>query len=624
MFKKAIFGVIDGLIATLHRRPFSVQARVPVAFLVTTACSVFGVTAVAPGGASAAMSFRVTDLGTLGGTDSSAVAINDNSEVIGISNGEGFFWTPTGGMVDLGTLDPAAINSNGEVVGYSGNVASEWTQSSGMVDLGTLWTESGAVAVNNNGEAVGWSNTSGGLTDAVAWTPVAGIADLGRLTMRNPYAGYSNANAVNDNGEVVGSSMNTHVVYYQSGCSNCYYYVDTMQAVMWQPSQGIVDIGDPVLDSTAVALNNNGEVVGWSDTASGNEHAFEWTPTSGMVDLGTLGGADSSAVAINDTGEVVGTASTTSGATHAVLWQVLVPTATHVSSSANPSVYGQSVTFTATVSPTDGGGTVAFYADGSATPITGCGTMALSLDSGVYLATCTTSLLGAGTHTISATYSGDSAYQNSSADLSGGQQLDPAPLTVTAPSATILYGAQIPPLDPTYSGFVNGDNRSSLSPQATCTTTATSTSPGGTYPVTCSGAVDPNYTFTYVPGTLTIDQSPSFIASTPPLTATARTVYSYTFTTTGFPAPAFSLGGGAPSWLSINSTTGTISGTAPNHPRNFTYSVTATNPVGSVTAGPFRVALRHGKGHHYGKHGNEHPHGKIHKHSPEHEHGQHR
>lgn len=280
---------------------------------------------------------------------------------------------------------------------------------------------------------------------------------------------------------------------------------------------------------------------------------------------------------------------------------IVSSTATTVSSSIDPSTYGQSVTFTATVSPSDGGGTVAFYADGSTIPITGCSSATLSLVSGVYQASCATSLLGAGTHTVTATYSGDSAYLTSSGDLSGGQQVHPTPLSVTAPSSTISYGSRIPQLDPSYSGFVNGDTATSLSSQATCTTTATSTSPGGTYPVTCSGAVDPNYTFSYVPGMLTIDQSPSFTAPTPPLTATARTIYSYTFTTSGFPAPTFSLGGGAPSWLSINPTTGTVTGTAPSHPQTFTYSVIATNSVGSVTAGPFTVALRHGKGHHYGE-----------------------
>jgi hypothetical protein len=43
-----------------------------------------------------------------------------------------------------------------------------------------------------------------------------------------------------------------------------------------------------------------------------------------------------------------------------------------------------------------------------------------------------------------------------------------------------------------------------LTMQPTVTTTATAGSPVGGYPITASGAVDANYTISYVPGTLTI------------------------------------------------------------------------------------------------------------------------
>jgi probable HAF family extracellular repeat protein len=70
------------------------------------------------------------------------------------------------------------------------------------------------------------------------------------------------------------------------------------------------------------SLNEEGQVVGVSTTASGDEHAFSWTHTDGMVDLGTLGGSSSEAVAVNGTGLIVGTSKTASGGTHATLWQV--------------------------------------------------------------------------------------------------------------------------------------------------------------------------------------------------------------------------------------------------------------------------------------------------------------
>ena len=89
----------------------------------------------------------------------------------------------------------------------------------------------------------------------------------------------------------------------------------------------------------------------------------------------------------------------------------------------------------------------------------------------------------------------------------------PAHVIVTAPSPTTTFGT-IPTLTPNYQGLVNGDTPASLTTPATCVTSATTHSPPGTYPVHCSGAVDPNYTFTYVPGTLTIVKAPtSFIIS---------------------------------------------------------------------------------------------------------------
>ena len=52
-------------------------------------------------------------------------------------------------------------------------------------------------------------------------------------------------------------------------------------------------------NSDAIDLNDATQVVGWSETADGNAHAFLWTPGRGMEDLGTLGGASSLAWGIS-------------------------------------------------------------------------------------------------------------------------------------------------------------------------------------------------------------------------------------------------------------------------------------------------------------------------------------
>ena len=61
-------------------------------------------------------------------------------------------------------------------------------------------------------------------------------------------------------------------------------------------------------------------MVGFSQIADGNDHAFLWTAERGMEDLGTLGGATSAAFGISQTGEVVGVSETAEGNGEAFLW----------------------------------------------------------------------------------------------------------------------------------------------------------------------------------------------------------------------------------------------------------------------------------------------------------------
>ena len=88
--------------------------------------------------------------------------------------------------------------------------------------------------------------------------------------------------------------------------------------------------------------------------------------------------------------------------------------------------------------------------------------------------------------------------------------ITPAQLTITANNQTMVYGANsLPTLTVGYNGFVNGESASSLTAQPTVTTTATayngvagSGSNVGGYAITASGAVDTNYSISYVGGTL--------------------------------------------------------------------------------------------------------------------------
>jgi len=96
------------------------------------------------------------------------------------------------------------------------------------------------------------------------------------------------------------------------------------------------------------------------------------------------------------------------------------------------------------------------------------------------------------------------------------------------------------------------------------------------------------------PATLIVGSAPVFGPTFPPLTVNSGEFYSATFHAFGVPAPTYSLAPGAPSFLSINPVTGTVFGNVPTYyfAGFFTYSVVASNAVGSAVAGPFTVYIR--------------------------------
>ena len=142
---------------------------------------------------------------------------------------------------------------------------------------------------------------------------------------------------------------------------------------------------------------------------------------------GTAVGAANNSVSVSDT--VAGTGNT-STANFSV---VKADTSTAVTSSVNPSVFGQSVTFTATVSavaPGAGtpGGTVTFM-DGTNT--LGSGT----LNSGV--ATFSTAALIVGNHTITTNYGGNTNFNGSTGSLTGNPQVVNKANTTTGVTSSV-------------------------------------------------------------------------------------------------------------------------------------------------------------------------------------------
>ena len=130
------------------------------------------------------------------------------------------------------------------------------------------------------------------------------------------------------------------------------------------------------------------------------------------------------------------------------------------------------------------------------------GDSAATLTTAPTCSTTATSSSAAGSYASTCSGAVDSNYSISYAH--GAVGIGAAPLVVTASSGTMTYGGSVPTITPSYSGFVNGDTAASLTTPPTCSTTASSSGPVGTYGSSCSGAVDSNYTITYAPGAVVV------------------------------------------------------------------------------------------------------------------------
>ncbi len=202
---------------------------------------------------------RRIEIGTLGGSDSTANAINNQGMV-------------TGG----------ALTSNNAWHAF------RYDEALGMRDLGTLGGSSSVgTAINESGHIVGYADTVDGHYHAFVDTGIA-MLDLGTFGGKNSYA-----TGINANGYVVGAAQ----------LPNGY-----RRAFLYKPGSGMIEL--PTLGgrvSVATAINDAGIVVGASEMPDESWHAFMYDGKR-MVDLGAMISQGSSfANGINARGHIVGT-----------------------------------------------------------------------------------------------------------------------------------------------------------------------------------------------------------------------------------------------------------------------------------------------------------------------------
>ncbi len=133
------------------------------------------------------------------------------------------------------------------------------------------------------------------------------------------------------------------------------------------------------------------------------------------------------------------------------------------------------------------------------------GETAAVIDSNAVAATGATILSDAGTYAITASGAADNNYDF--VYTGGTLNVTKALLTATADNKTRTYGDANPALTVSYTGFKNGENASVIDTAATASTAATVLSNAGTYTITAAGAIDNNYDFAYVNGSLGINKA---------------------------------------------------------------------------------------------------------------------
>jgi hypothetical protein len=175
---------------------------------------------------------------------------------------------------------------------------------------------------------------------------------------------------------------------------------------------------------------------------------------------------------------------------------------------------------------------------------------------------------------ITASGAVDSNYTISYA--SGALTVTTGSLMITANNQTKVYGAALPALTASYSGFVNGDTSANLTTSSTLATTATASShmSGNPYSITASGAVDADYAIGYTSGTLTLTKAPLLI------TADNQTkVYGAALPALTASYAGFVNGDTSASLLTLPALATTA--TAGSHASGSPYSITASGAFGS-------------------------------------------
>jgi probable HAF family extracellular repeat protein len=277
-------------------------------YFITNNGLISGAAAVAGGAEHAALFYAGLkgDIGTpgLGGPNSIAFGVNERGQAVGLAqtttsdpNGEDFCGLKALGLPSTGTTCLPSLWEYGV-----------------MVPLPTLGGNNGtAYQVNRRGDVVGFAENT--TPDPSCPAPQKfqfepAIWQQGKIQQLPTITGDLEgvAEAINDDGQVVGASGTCSTFN-----TNNLISLQPLHALLWETGT-VTDLGNlggtaKGFGNLAFNINNQGQVIGISGLRGDmNFHGFLWTKATGMQDLGTLpGDANSTAIGINDSGDVVGT-----------------------------------------------------------------------------------------------------------------------------------------------------------------------------------------------------------------------------------------------------------------------------------------------------------------------------
>lgn len=332
--------------------------RVPLSiFLIAVGCGLLGAS-------QHQQQYTITDLPSLGGTNSRANSINNRTWLAGYSNlagnqsRHGALWRH-GALTGLGTLGGPNSAVTWSVKGDSGIVAGiaqtaapdplgeAWSSAAfypppnntGFINLGFVW-ENGtmralptlggnngfATGANSRGQIVGWAENS--VHDPTCVPPQ-------QLQFR-PVVYGPNANQIREfplpagdtSGAATGINEQGQAVGISGICDQAVGRYTAAHALLWDKNGQIVDLGNlgALFWNTPTNINQRGDVVGFAGAPNDPDgnflQAFIWTREGGIRPLGFLpGDVHSEAYGINEKRQVVGLSCDADGNCRAFIWE---------------------------------------------------------------------------------------------------------------------------------------------------------------------------------------------------------------------------------------------------------------------------------------------------------------